>query len=223
MNKADKRAEVLLRQCLSPEQLSEFEANKAFFVQSSTGKTYLIGQGLNHNVSLIKNGERTVTYCAGPEGVPWGDYALSQKLWLENDEEAFLRVSNYRLLKFKPSDRDGSVLVLGEDDFRTLGVNIRHFARPVCSFGELEDPIDDGWQIDVIGQAGLGYSLQEYFSGQISFSIRLPPYRNDWIVGMGYLDSLTIGDTGLYTNDSLIKYEITIQGNGSLERTTTNG
>ena len=214
MNKAEKRALALLKQCLSPEQLSEFKVEGGFYVQSSSGKTYRIEPGTNHNLSLIEDGERTATYCAGPQGVPWGDYALAQKLWLENDEDEFLKVANRRLLKYKPSSQSGPVLVLGRDDFRVYTVNISHQAQPIYSFEEFQVPVYDGWEIDIIGQAGLGFSLRGHFNGPFEFKIKIPN-SNGWLSGVGYLDGFSFEDI-FCTEEPLIKCEIALRGHGVL-------
>ncbi len=94
---ADSRSRSLLLSCLSPIQREEFEFGESFTIIAKSGYRYRIERGYNFNIAVLgKNGKSTIgRLCAGPdEDVPVYDSMLSQKLWLENDEEGFLRVAN---------------------------------------------------------------------------------------------------------------------------------
>ncbi len=90
------RALTLLLSCLSPSQRSESETKEFFTVTAKSGNRYRIERGYNFNIAVLdKQGNVLGRLCAGPEdAVPVYDSMLSQKLWLENDEEGFLRIAN---------------------------------------------------------------------------------------------------------------------------------
>lgn len=94
---AQKRARALLMTSLSPAQRESLEKFRFFDIEIS-GKTYRIHQGTHGNVRQVENGREIITFCAQPEGVPTEDAMLAQKLMLETDEAAFLRVANARRL-----------------------------------------------------------------------------------------------------------------------------
>lgn len=98
------RAETLLRGCLSPEQVRDFE-EKGWFdvsVPSADGavRRYRIRRGFAGNVRLLDAGDREVrSYCIHPRiRVPDADSMLAQKLLLEADERMFLATANAREL-----------------------------------------------------------------------------------------------------------------------------
>lgn len=95
--KAQARARALLMTSLTPAQRESLEKFRFFDIEIS-GKTYRIHQGTHGNVRQVENGREVVTFCAQPEGVPTEDAMLAQKLMLETDEAAFLRVANARRL-----------------------------------------------------------------------------------------------------------------------------
>jgi len=97
---ADTRALQLLREWLSPKQRKQFDESGGFIVRgSNTGLEYRIMIGRVANVCRLAariDGAfiPTKNYCGGPQFVPMGDFLLAQKIWLENDEQEFLRVAN---------------------------------------------------------------------------------------------------------------------------------
>lgn len=118
---ADKRAQGLLVECLSPAQKEEFNYRRSFTVVSKSKRTYRIEFVRNYNVRLLNAHHQSIAaYCAGPlEDVPIADMMLSQKLMLENDEERFLRIANKQgesFEEFVRGAREGGIL----DDFRRL-------------------------------------------------------------------------------------------------------
>jgi hypothetical protein len=57
-------------------------------VIGSDGRSYRLNAGTRvYNIHDLAGGVR---YCAGPPGVPMGDYLLAQKLWLEDDAPGLL-------------------------------------------------------------------------------------------------------------------------------------
>lgn len=89
---AEKRAEDLLRLCLSPQQIEDLEKKKCFYVEidgkSGKKERYRIDRGSHGNVKQIDDkGSIIRSFCIQPSGVPVGDVLLTQKLWLEASEE----------------------------------------------------------------------------------------------------------------------------------------
>lgn len=88
------RARALLLSMLSKQQRDQLERERFFEVVAQSQKRYRIRQGTHGNVRLIDGGRESVSYCAQPLGVPDEDAMLAQKLMIETDEAAFLRVAN---------------------------------------------------------------------------------------------------------------------------------
>lgn len=95
------RAKALLFRSLTRDQQQSLEDRK-YFDMNVGGKTYRIHQGTHGNVRLVQAGQETMLYCAQPNNVPVEDAMLAQKLMLETDEQAFLRVANARVLAHGP-------------------------------------------------------------------------------------------------------------------------
>ncbi|HSE44787.1 MAG TPA: hypothetical protein VLA89_05615 [Gemmatimonadales bacterium] len=92
---AREKAEVLLRSCLTPEQVAELEQHKRFLVSVASGRRYQIRRGQAGNVIEIdKAGKPIARFCIHGSEEPEGDTMLAQKLLLEHDEAAFLRIAN---------------------------------------------------------------------------------------------------------------------------------
>jgi hypothetical protein len=94
---AEERAQVLLKQWLSPAQLAQYQKYGHFEVTGChSSKRYRIRQTHQMNMDeLDEQGARTVAWCFCPEGdLPMGDVMLAQKIALENDELAALAVAN---------------------------------------------------------------------------------------------------------------------------------
>jgi hypothetical protein len=94
---AEEKGLALLKQWLSPAQLTQYERYHYFEVTGGdSGKHYRIRPTRQMNVDeLDQHGVRTISYCFGPEGeLPLGDMMLAQKIALENDEEAALALAN---------------------------------------------------------------------------------------------------------------------------------
>lgn len=89
------RARALLMQSLTRDQQRSLE-ERSYFDLNVGGKHYRIRQGTHGNVRLVQGDRETVSYCAQPDNVPAEDAMLAQKLMLETDEPAFLRVANAR-------------------------------------------------------------------------------------------------------------------------------
>jgi hypothetical protein len=101
MRRANRKAEELLAEFLSEEQLADFHKHKCFRIMIGT-KTYEIDcQKRQHNVFEIgANGHRIREHCIyasrgqEPTHVPLADNALAQMLMLETDEPKLLRIAN---------------------------------------------------------------------------------------------------------------------------------
>lgn len=93
---AEARADKLLVENLTLQQRLDFEKTKSFMVKATSGKRYRIRCGRMGNVDMI-NAKGFIEHrlCAHPGvDVPNGDTMLAQKLMLEVDEPAFLRIAN---------------------------------------------------------------------------------------------------------------------------------
>jgi hypothetical protein len=91
---AKDKAIVLLKSCLTPQQIEEYEQKSCFHLHVG-GKVYRIEKGSHGNVKLVdKDGRVKRSFCVQPRGVPEGDAMLAQKLLLESDERRFYELSN---------------------------------------------------------------------------------------------------------------------------------
>lgn len=89
---AEKRADDLLRLCLSPQQIEDFEKKNCFYIEvagrGGKKERYRIDKGSHGNVKQVdEKGSIIRQFCIQPSGVPNGDVLLTQKLWLEASEE----------------------------------------------------------------------------------------------------------------------------------------
>lgn len=95
---ARQRGMALLLEWMSEKQREQFEKHKTFLVVGQSGKIYEIREGTSGNViELDENGNPVARYCAHPDNtveLPREDVWLAQKLALEHNEEAFLKVAN---------------------------------------------------------------------------------------------------------------------------------
>lgn len=96
---AQSRALDLLIKHLTPEQRETFQKNKWFIVEGGrTGRRYRIRDKGNMvaNIDVLEGNSiahRLCGHCAAHE-IPLADNLLAQKLMIEADEEAFLRIAN---------------------------------------------------------------------------------------------------------------------------------
>ena len=94
---AEEKGLALLKQWLSPAQLTQYEKYHYFEVTGGdSGKHYRIRPTRQMNVDeLDQHGVRIAAWCFGPEGdLPIGDVMLAQKIALENNERAALALAN---------------------------------------------------------------------------------------------------------------------------------
>lgn len=86
------RAWALLWRHLSAQQRRTLWRRRHFDVVGSDARCYRLSAVTRaYNVLDIATRLR---YCAGPEGVPMGDYLLGQKLWLETDAAHLLDIAH---------------------------------------------------------------------------------------------------------------------------------
>lgn len=93
---ASARAVELLKQWLSPDQLTQYERDESIDVRgSSSGKRYRIHNGRSSNVAELDDAGVIVRrLCFLPEGnLPIADVMLAQKIALETDEAGALKVA----------------------------------------------------------------------------------------------------------------------------------
>lgn len=92
---AKQKAEKLLLDNLSAEQRETLVKRGFFYLHLQNGKKYRLDRHTHGNVYLVDEANRVLKkFCAQPNGVPVDDAILAQKLTLELDEPAFLRVAN---------------------------------------------------------------------------------------------------------------------------------
>ncbi|UUZ65220.1 hypothetical protein LP417_11755 [Polaromonas sp. P1-6] len=82
----------MLERALTPAQRRDLFANRFFYVKGKRF-TYRIREGHSGNVDALDPSGRVVSrFCAHPFGrVPVYDVMLAQKLWIETDENMFLK------------------------------------------------------------------------------------------------------------------------------------
>ena len=96
ISKAEQRASTLLNEWLTPEQCVQYKRLGYFEVRGShSRKRYRIRSVRQLNVDLLdEHGRTAARLCFLPEKyVPVRDIMLAQKIMLENDEPAALRVA----------------------------------------------------------------------------------------------------------------------------------
>lgn len=93
---AEARAEILLKQSLTPAQKAQLKRFGYFFVEGNkTGRRYRIRNGRSLNVDIMQGNKVTARLCAHPsDDVPNMDTMLVQKIYLECMEDEFLRIAN---------------------------------------------------------------------------------------------------------------------------------
>ena len=86
------KARALLDRALTPEQRRDL-LNKGYFYVKGKRFTYRIREGHSGNVDALDPRGRVIDrFCAHPLGrVPVYDVMLAQKLWIETDENMFLK------------------------------------------------------------------------------------------------------------------------------------
>lgn len=104
---ATKRAERLLRLCLSPQQIEDLDKKNCFYVEllgrGGKKERYRIDRGTSGNVKqLDESGSIIRSFCVHPQGVPEADTMLTQALFLQADEDTrakFWETANITELK----------------------------------------------------------------------------------------------------------------------------
>jgi len=95
-SESEAKAQGLLKEWLSSEQLVQYERNRWFeVVGSKTGKRYRIQERKQQNVyELDAEGRPTRGWCFMPKGsLATGDVMLGQKIALETDEKGAMKVA----------------------------------------------------------------------------------------------------------------------------------
>lgn len=105
---AEAKAEILLRQLLTPEQKEDLEKKNCFYLHTA-GKRFRIDRGRTGNVKLVDDKNEVVeSYCIHPNiACPDADTMLAQKLLLETDLEKFERVANITARNARGRNRAG--------------------------------------------------------------------------------------------------------------------
>jgi hypothetical protein len=86
------KARLLLEKALTPEQRRDLLARRCFYVKGKRF-TYCIREGHAANVDALDSTGGVISrFCAHPVGrLPVYDVMLAQKLWIETDENMFLK------------------------------------------------------------------------------------------------------------------------------------
>jgi hypothetical protein len=112
-NGAEKRAEQLLLDWLSPAQRQQYGEHGSFEVTGQhTRKRYRIRRGVAQNIDeLAEDGQPVQTMCFMPKlsYVTTGDVMLAQKIGLEADEDRVLEVANFFPNIYEGGGRRGHV------------------------------------------------------------------------------------------------------------------
>lgn len=100
----DARADQCLREHLTPEAYTEFFSSGRLRVRGESGRVYVIAG------ESVYDSDGMHGYCAKPDvPVPYADLVLLLKLYIETNEEEFLRIANcFRLTRpaiFHPEGR----------------------------------------------------------------------------------------------------------------------
>ena len=106
------RGITLLRQWLSVDQRTQFDSSKSFVVVGcNSGKRYRISYGTGNNVHELDDADRPVMgWCFVPSAhLVAGDVMLAQKIALETEENAALKIAN-RFPIHQPDRRTANIL-----------------------------------------------------------------------------------------------------------------
>lgn len=90
---AERRAELVLHDWMTPEQRRTWRSRGWFEVRSNKGNLWRIRQGSMGNV-LEMGPFRHHAWCAAPVGVPPADEYLAQALMIMSDEAKFKSIAN---------------------------------------------------------------------------------------------------------------------------------
>jgi len=97
-SEASNKALALLKRWLSPEQRRELEKRGSFdVVGSHTGRRYRIYPGKLNNVRILQDNFEVAALCFAPADagfLPEADIMLAQKITLETNEKAALKVAH---------------------------------------------------------------------------------------------------------------------------------
>lgn len=110
---AEVKAKALLHRYLTKEQRLELRKTNAFTAKAKDGKNYLITRVLDPNVFIEHEGTKYALCVIPKEWLPTYDTLLAQKIMLETDPEAFLRLAVVTNTKTKEHYKSGAFL-LGE-------------------------------------------------------------------------------------------------------------
>ena len=97
-SEASNKALALLKRWLSPEQCKELEKRGSFdVVGCHTGRRYRIHPGKSNNVRILQDNVEVAALCFAPTDagfLPEADIMLAQKIALETNEKAALKVAH---------------------------------------------------------------------------------------------------------------------------------
>jgi hypothetical protein len=108
--KATMRAKALLHRYLTKEQRIELRNTKAFTMRGKDGRRYHITTGSCTNVFIEHEGQRFSLCVIPKDWLPTYDTMLAQKVMLETDPEAFLRLARVKNVKTQEYFESGGFL-----------------------------------------------------------------------------------------------------------------
>lgn len=111
--RAENKAKALLHRYLTKEQRLELRKTKAFTAKAKDGKSYYITLGSSTNVFIEHEGTKYALCVIPKTWLPTYDTLLAQKIMLETDPEAFLRLAVVTNMVTKERYKSGAFL-LGE-------------------------------------------------------------------------------------------------------------
>jgi hypothetical protein len=97
--KAERQADLLLRELLTPEQRAAYESERRFHVITESGRRYEVDcrQRMHNIFDVDANGRRVMEHCIYQVGnLPLPDNTAAQLLLLRANEEEFRRIANQR-------------------------------------------------------------------------------------------------------------------------------
>lgn len=108
--KAEDRARALLHRYLTKEQRLELRKTRGFTMRGKDGRTYHVTLGSSTNIFVEHEGAKYALCVIPKEALPTHDVVLAQKVMLETDPEAFLRLARVRNTKTQEYFESGGFL-----------------------------------------------------------------------------------------------------------------
>lgn len=112
--RAHARARALLHRHLTREQRFELKRTRGFRMKDRAGRLYHVTEGTSTNIYIEHEGTKYALCVIPTEKLPLPDVLLAQKIMLETDPEAFIRLARVRNTETGEMYESGAFL-LGEE------------------------------------------------------------------------------------------------------------